>query len=538
MLGTRTKQVFSYGRRGHRIVSVSERHDKLHDENLTVSSGGDLPVTPLTKLNNSPDRPLTPARRARRKIRVSSLPSSPKAKAKHVRSPTKQTQRSPSSKPPSSRQPLSVNSPNVPKSAAARKKTRVLGSKGTPLKQSYSPVVSVDIIVLDDDGRRVSQERRISHTDVQVNLATTNLPIKYPIPRKPTLEEDVIILSDSDDVSLAVPKPKRKSRRAKPIVISSDSSDYEEPTDRKKAHSRSPAKPAKAPALFKVDRDTRLRSLDVISIPSTNPSARQSHGPLPLAQNQPPKAQDVEARETLSASIRLDDYRNTINPSIPPPTRSKTRQLTPIRRGRNVFPRPPSPPSPSLTADFDLEREFAELSLDADLAAADESSVLVPEYLVPLLSECSQTTPHEFSAFIESFPHDSIVGAWHEGTLSRRDVAFQKIGEASYSEVFGIGDVVLKIIPIRDEDTQPGEGADSDMESPTPSDAKDVIKEMIVTRAMGEICDGFVELLRTYVVRGKYPSLLLDLWDEYNDKKGSESIRPGLVPRQLSIFTF
>ena len=122
MLGTRTKQVFSYGRRGHRIVSVSERHDKLHDENLTVSSGGDLPVTPLTKLNNSPDRPLTPARRARRKIRVSSLPSSPKAKAKHVRSPTKQTQRSPSSKPPSSRQPLSVNSPNVPKSAAAGKR--------------------------------------------------------------------------------------------------------------------------------------------------------------------------------------------------------------------------------------------------------------------------------------------------------------------------------------------------------------------------------------------------------------------------------
>lgn len=63
-------------------------------------------------------------------------------------------------------------------------------------------------------------------------------------------------------------------------------------------------------------------------------------------------------------------------------------------------------------------------------------------------------------------------------------------------------------------------------EIPAPSDAKDVLKEVIVTREMGEICDGFVKLLKTYVVRGRYPSLLLDLWDEYNEKKGSESIRP------------
>ena len=41
------------------------------------------------------------------------------------------------------------------------------------------------------------------------------------------------------------------------------------------------------------------------------------------------------------------------------------------------------------------------------------------------------------------------------------------------------------------------------------------------------IYGGFVKLLKNYVVRGRYPEVLLQLWDEYNERKGSESIRPG-----------
>lgn len=102
------------------------------------------------------------------------------------------------------------------------------------------------------------------------------------------------------------------------------------------------------------------------------------------------------------------------------------------------------------------------------------------------------------------------------------DVHFRKIGEASFSEVFGIGDVVLKVIPIQKEDKYSCLMA----ETPPSTDAKDVLKEIIVTRAMGALCRGFVKLLKTYVVRGKYPTLFLELWDEYNEKKGSESVRP------------
>ena len=118
------------------------------------------------------------------------------------------------------------------------------------------------------------------------------------------------------------------------------------------------------------------------------------------------------------------------------------------------------------------------------------------------------------------FPLDPIV---HSDP--KCDIRFRKIGEASYSEVFGIGDVVLKIIPVHMEHAHAFE---IEKESPPPSEAKDILKEMIVTREMGQKCRGFVKLLKGYVVRGRYPSLLLDLWDEYAQKKGSESIRPGV----------
>jgi hypothetical protein len=122
------------------------------------------------------------------------------------------------------------------------------------------------------------------------------------------------------------------------------------------------------------------------------------------------------------------------------------------------------------------------------------------------------------------------------------DVKFRKIGEASYSEVFGIGDVVLKVIPLRDENPDAGtnkkklkmntkynEHGNDEEDGPAPSDAKDVLKEIVVTRAMGELCNGFVNLLRTYVVRGRYPELLLELWDEFYERRGSESVRPGML---------
>ena len=106
------------------------------------------------------------------------------------------------------------------------------------------------------------------------------------------------------------------------------------------------------------------------------------------------------------------------------------------------------------------------------------------------------------------------------------------VAEASYSEVFGIGDVVLKVVPLRDESGASLSGSQKARFSecsdvPALSDAKDVLKEIIVTRAMGEVCERFVKLVKAYVVRGRYPEVLLELWDQYDQERGSDSVRPG-----------
>lgn len=37
----------------------------------------------------------------------------------------------------------------------------------------------------------------------------------------------------------------------------------------------------------------------------------------------------------------------------------------------------------------------------------------------------------------------------------------------------------------------------------------------------------FLNECRTFIVAGEYPAKLLDLWDDFSDKKKSENIRPG-----------
>jgi len=200
----------------------------------------------------------------------------------------------------------------------------------------------------------------------------------------------------------------------------------------------------------------------------------------------------------------------------------KPRQLTPIRGSRRRKFQPPSPPTPAAT-DLDLTIDFADLDLGHGCLEGG-SDFNAPEYLEPLLEECHQGRcgPYNFSTFIETFPYDPILRSARDSTTL--DMNFRKIGEASYSEVFGIGDVVLKVIPLRDELRA---GQAEEIDGPAPTDAKDVRKEIIVTRAMGEVYTGFTKLLKSYIVKGRYPEVLLQLWDEYNERQGSESVRPG-----------
>jgi serine/threonine-protein kinase haspin len=536
MLGTRTKQVFSYGRRGQRIVNISDDHEN-NIVNKNTDKAADpwrTPVAVKTKMRQhfpsespSPQYVRVQNRGIKKKKRHSPSLSPVSLKKKLTRA-RKLVESDVASKSKTddtpTRQPLSLYHPNVPGSSivGGKKKARVAGVKGTPLggaklSKPFSPFMDMDIIVLDHMGRRISQERRISRTDVVVNPLVKDSASGS---RKGILNKQksrVIVLSDSEDEE-AAPKPsKRPGGRAKAIIISSDESEADEPIpDPPKAKTKA----TKASIQPKPNvKPSRRLEVEVVM-----PMRLQATPPVMTMRASKPKLDSPPPELPATPPVRAAAKYLPVSISQPP----RPRQLTPIRRGgsRSLF-RAPSPPSPTTPTDLDisLDFDFSNLSLSPSQAT---QSIPPPEYLLPLLDECTQKTPHEFSAFIETFPFDPIVQPTDEDISSPNDVQFRKIGEASYSEVFGIGNVVLKVIPLRDDTSASAPTPMSELETPFPSEAKDVLKEMIVTRAMGEVCDGFIKLLRTYIVRGKYPELLLALWDEYDRSKGSEGVRPGM----------
>ena len=518
MLSTRTKQVFSYGRRNKRIINDrDDLFDVLDTRNSSAPNGP-------KKLDDEIVVLATPiARRGQgtgKRLEIMVSPSSTDSPPMSSHNFPKRRRENyqalssikPRHSPSSSRRPLSSHSVNISQrsSLGGRKRmTKLSGSRGALLPQS--PDVDMDIFVIDETGRRLSQERRVSKTNAKVNQITT-LHTGPATHRRPTAT-DAIVISDSDDSDGPSLKFKQRAKRWPKVLSSSEEEDVAESPIRSASSFTSPS-----PNNNRDNPPETPVAADLLEPPSPRYSSRLTPTTFPKSQLR------VEIICPWPPALLRSQHQGiAFHDSPPQPLRSKHRQLTPIRRKGPAFPR--LPPSPSTISDLDISLDLADLTLSST-SNEDHALPNQPPHLISLLDECGQDAPVEFSAFIEAFPVHPIIRSSCSGRA-----AFQKIGEASYSEVFGIGDVVLKIIPIRNE-----EGPDEiDAETPAPSDAKDVLKEIIVTRALGETCDGFVNLLKTYVVRGKYPSLLLDLWDEYNQIKGSESVRPGATPRVSTL---
>ncbi|KAJ7068563.1 other/Haspin protein kinase [Mycena amicta] len=447
MLGSRTKQITTYGKRRQRIVNDDERIPKappsIFDDLPPMPRG---PVASRMKRRENPVKPKSPSPKL---LHVAKKRLSPQRKAlPQVRRLDPEVDALTPS-----RRPLGVKPLNTPASK------RVSGKGSPPLKSFAS---KIEILVLDDQGTTISKEQRVSRRVVEVFD-----------------EEDII----------PQPKPPRRLRQVALRRIDSDESDSDSDEDTPPA-------------------DISLQQEVVITPqPPLPPSPILISVPLPTTTPLTPPRHNLP-------------YHRIPSP-IPRP-----RQLTPIGgRGRTLR-APPSPPSPLTSEDGDFDISLSELTdLSAALSVQSQGRSTAPpdapEYLQPLLSECRQTALHEFSAFIKSFPFDPLVSGHREAARG-----FKKIGEASYSEVYGIGEVVLKVIPLRDDTQRRLRPTAEDTETPYATDVKDVLKEIIVTEAMGELRGGFVRLLRTYIVRGRYPQQLLELWDEYNTRVGSEGIRP------------
>ncbi|KAK0468491.1 uncharacterized protein EV420DRAFT_1758640 [Desarmillaria tabescens] len=500
MLGSRTKKVTSYGKRRQRVVNITSEERRRGGFDLDPTEPKLGTVVPSIRNREN----IVPLVIKGRKV------SSPKVVIPRLkkRSPKTPPKRIGSLLDTPARTPLAIFHPNGPGSPAILPKQRKPLSPTAPsgLRKPFSPFVEMDITVVDDQGQTLKKERRVSRTTA-----------------KPADD------SDSDSVVVvAVRKPRRLRNR---VVVSDDSgSEVRSGSDSDYSVSSSYSPPRK-PKPKRLGQP-KVRNAQKAVASGQRDATRDAESQLPKALPRPKAVTDPSnpSSNLPNTQVYIDLTRDT-PPSIPAPAHyqpgilpiHKPRQLTPVRPGKNRLFAPLSPSSPTTTSELDFD--FDDLSIgEGDLGAADTPAPSVPDYLRPLLRECNQEACglHEFSAFISTFPFDPILSS-PNGPSSKPH--FRKVGEASYSEVFGIGDVVLKVIPLRDESAST-DGPPADVDQPAPTDVRDVLKEIIVTRAMGEVYDGFVKLLKAYVVKGRYPEKLLHLWDEYNEQKGSESIRP------------
>ncbi|PPQ64615.1 hypothetical protein CVT24_008352 [Panaeolus cyanescens] len=550
MLGSHTKQINAYGKRGKRVI----------DSSSSTTGGKSSLVSELVSIfDDLPPAPAWTSVASKMKKRENTIPTQPtlklapkvvglqkKKRLSPVLSPLKKkqlsrvTQLKMENKSTASSPVLSVKSTttvsedpdevlaspaplsngislHIPASPAVSKlKQRAGTSKGTPLrlKKPFTPFVDVDILVVDDEGKTISKERRVSKTGTK------------PTARK--LEKKPIVISLSTDGESDAPplRPKRPAARKQAIIISDDSD-----TEIDEVVARSPSRKeikkhiASGQQTAKPLAKSGSSIVEVVIPPAPYRIAKPIPAPEFVAKpvETPISPLILETPQDIHFAENHAPLRQADSPILKP------RQLTPIRGVRRRLFEPPSPPSPTTPTDFDLSIDFSDLSLGS-ASASHRASYMndqeTPQYLIPLLEECLQEDcgPHNFSTFIESFPFDPIF--MHARGKGSEDLQFRKIGEASYSEVFGIGDVVLKVIPLRDETVSDTIDDGMSYDGPAPSDVKDVRKEIIVTRAMGEVYGRFVKLLKAYVVKGRYPEVLLQLWDEYNERKGSENVRP------------
>jgi hypothetical protein len=130
--------------------------------------------------------------------------------------------------------------------------------------------------------------------------------------------------------------------------------------------------------------------------------------------------------------------------------------------------------------------------------------------LETLLTLCKQESAHDFTSFVSSHSVTSASatsGPKKKGKAIVEQNVFRKIGEASYSEVFGVWSgtssgssprVVMKVVPLDLAITTSRRSTrlseETDEEEVCLTRVEDVIKEIEITRLMDSVHEGFVKL--------------------------------------------
>ncbi|XP_072379922.1 uncharacterized protein Haspin [Diabrotica undecimpunctata] len=173
---------------------------------------------------------------------------------------------------------------------------------------------------------------------------------------------------------------------------------------------------------------------------------------------------------------------------------------------------------PDQILEASLEDSFRCLSLNQNQqrnsSLAKNQQLIVPVTAREIvLRKCGQTEPLQFSQCFT----DSILQNC------------QKIGEGVYGEVFLLrnpdgGTSVLKIIPVEGDQIVNGERQKK---------FEEVLSEIIITIELSNLrhnkrngISSFTEVQKIQCVQGTYPEKLIDLWDLFDETRGSENDCP------------
>ncbi|XP_047500319.1 uncharacterized protein LOC125046573 [Penaeus chinensis] len=157
------------------------------------------------------------------------------------------------------------------------------------------------------------------------------------------------------------------------------------------------------------------------------------------------------------------------------------------------------------------------------VVSSDASEPAIPsdprEYVLKL---CSQVAPVPID---ECFTESRLVSC-------------KKIGEGVYGEVFMTrpnpnnleGATVLKIMPIE---------GDFEVNGEPQKKFGEIVSEIVISLELSNLrksenepnwTENYVNVLNSWCVQGSYIQDLLNMWDVYNEEKGSENDRPDLFP--------
>ncbi|PIK37306.1 putative serine/threonine-protein kinase haspin [Apostichopus japonicus] len=142
-----------------------------------------------------------------------------------------------------------------------------------------------------------------------------------------------------------------------------------------------------------------------------------------------------------------------------------------------------------------------------------------------VLGHCQQTEPLPFSEILSEREMSKCV----------------KVGEGAYGEVFLTTNekresIALKIIPVEGDFRVNGEPQKT---------FEEILPEIVISKELSSMhtncvnqTTNFIQVNRVACIQGKYPEFLLQQWDAYHEKKGSENDRPDLFDENQLFILF